>query len=216
MGSVVKRELLLGVGAVALVGLGLLLGDYMRLREEVSKDTEVKVTVPKIEKDEPKDLIEPLSKITVEARPTFTSQSKKPAFNSDFEEFTVPSFNGSAKPLRMTSDQRYYRTRLMEAYASPPDYGGSLVIAQIGCGTGCRTVYALDKSSGKVIDFPLGGEANMYLWIRYREDSSLIWATWEDSYPSDCKAQPWNLGASGFVPLSEPVGINCDVARDSN
>lgn len=211
-----KKEVLLGVGALALVGFGYLLGDYMRLREQATEGVAVRALESPDSAIETGEQVEPTQKPPIEKEPVLTTASKSPEFNSGFDGYPSRPFKGSPKPLRMTSDQRYYRTRLVEAYASPPDYGGSLVIEQIGCGTGCRTVYALDKSSGKVIDFPLGGEANMYLWIRYREDSSLIWATWEDSYPSDCKAQPWHLGASGFVPLSEPVGINCDVARDSN
>jgi len=143
--------------------------------------------------------------------PTAPDNASRPTVNSGYTDHPAVSFTGAPKPLSLTARQRYYRTRLAEAYQAPVDFGGSLVVAQIGCGIGCSIVYALDKSSGKVFEFPLGREQNPELEVNYRPDSALIWALWKDRYSSECKAQPWKLGARGFARLSPALTIPCEV-----
>lgn len=134
------------------------------------------------------------------------------AFGSGFEFHPASAFFGKIAPLRLTPDQRNFQTRFREAYQSPVNFGGSLVILQFGCGTGCSFAYALDKSSGLVLDFPIGGEAYQGMGIHAEADSALVWASWYTS-PSfeECQAQAWKLGANGFVDLTGVISISCEM-----
>lgn len=128
-----------------------------------------------------------------------------------FERFRVTVYRGVRKPLRLSSDQRNFRTRLIGAYNEPINFGGSLVLTGIGCGAGCIFYTALDKSSGTALDFPLGGEENIYLQLKTRRDSALLWATWGSQYTGGCFNQPWVLDARGFSPLTRPTRKRCAV-----
>ena len=110
-----------------------------------------------------------------------------------------------------------FRTRLKDMYEEPVDYGGSLVVVGIGCGTECVRYTMLDKSSGRDIAFPLGGESNLQLNLNYRKDSSLIVAEWIEqddvTVERTCFTQRWNLTSQGFVPLNEKSVKRCSSAE---
>ncbi|MFU7527510.1 hypothetical protein [Qipengyuania sp. ASV99] len=217
-----NRTILLCGAAICLIGFGALLADYVRLRSEIAHGTQIDPIENQYQETEtsPSQHAPVLGKSTemheVDKEEAEPPVQPPPGFNEGFEQHLVSYYTGAAQPLTLTADQRYMRTRLGEAYKAPIDYGGSLTVAQIGCGTGCRIVYALDKSTGRVLDFPLGGEQNPYLWLRYQADSSLIWATWEEAYPAEgCIAQPLKLGSRGFVALAGPSSISCQLAEET-
>jgi hypothetical protein len=134
------------------------------------------------------------------------------SFGEGFERFPADIYQGPSAPLRLSSGQKMFVTRIKEAYPSEVDFGGSLVMLQIGCGTGCTFAYALDKSSGTVLDFPVGGEDYQYLTIRTRENSALAWAGWQSSFdPKECRAQAWVLGKNGFQEQVNEHVIDCAV-----
>lgn len=101
-----------------------------------------------------------------------------------FETFPVePPYRGATSlPDFSGRDKNYadYRTRISGAVKEGPDYASKYKVLQIGCGAGCRFVFVIDVSTGKVIDFPLGGEENLHLQLTYRLDSNLIEARWEE------------------------------------
>lgn len=207
-----NKNVLLGLGAIALVALGFLLSDYMRLRGEVaaSEEPTIAEATPTVQADPTETPTEaPLAE--PEPEPTPEPQPAALTFNSGFANYPASRYTGAAKPLDLSPDQRTFRTRLGDAYGRPVNFGGSLTMTVIGCGTGCVTYYALDKSSGKVLSFPLGGEGNMYLQLSHRPDSALVWARWGGGTGGgDCMAQPWVLGAGGFTAQSAARPIQCD------
>lgn len=206
-----NKNVMLGLGAIALIGLGFLLNDYIRLRGEVAAsavrpadETDLTISQP-VESPPPPPEPEPSPPSPPETQPAAL------AFNTGFGNYPASRYTGAPKPLQLTPDQRTFRTRLGDAYRSPINFGGSLTVTAIGCGGACVFYYALDKSSGKALRFPLGGEGNMYLQLSYRADSALVWARWGGGIGGgDCMAQPWVLGADGFSAQSAARSIQCD------
>jgi hypothetical protein len=146
----------------------------------------------------------------VQNRPVHQS-SPTLLFGSGYGEHSVRVYSGPEIPLRLSSDQRGYRTRLREAYQRPINFGGSLVLMQLGCGTGCTFAYALDKSSGLVLQLPVGGEGQQALILHARQESALVWASWyETARWEKCKGQAWILSSRGFEPASGEISISCE------
>lgn len=50
---------------------------------------------------------------------------------------------------------RRYRSALQEAAAGPANFAGHYVLAQIGCGSGCIRLAAIDRLTGRVLWFPV-------------------------------------------------------------
>lgn len=66
-------------------------------------------------------------------------------FDEGFEDYPAEIFAKPTSPLRLSKGQKTYITRFKEAYKQPVNFGGSLVILQFGCGTGCTFAFALDN-----------------------------------------------------------------------
>ena len=207
-----NRNVLLGLGAIALVTIGFVISDTMKLRSEVAAEAERPVELPRREATErtPDPVPEPKAEPEPQPQPEPTQEILW--LDSGFEDYPAPRYTGPQKPLQMTEAQRNFRTRLRDAYDAPVSFGGSLNVAAIGCGTSCVFYYMIDKSSGKVLEFPLGGESQMGLRLNYRANSALIWAKWEEGFGADrrCRVQPWVLGAGGFRSLSPVSAGTCD------
>ena len=161
--------------------------------------------------------------IEVAARDSITSASATDpvpgssglSFDQGFQTYPAEIYRGPTAPLRLSPRQKAFVTRMEEAYLEPVNFGGSLVLLQFGCGTGCTFAYALDKSSGVVIDFPIGGEDYQYLSISTRADSALVWAGWQSSFdPKECRAQAWVLGKRGFEERVSEHVIACNTIND--
>ena len=111
---------------------------------------------------------------------------------------TLPDFGGAAK------NYVNYHTRITEAAKAGPNFAGHYAMVEIGCGAGCRFVYAVDLQSGSILDFPLGGENAYSLWLTYRPDSAFVTAHWEDhTGPSTiCEHDTFVLEGSSFTQLT--------------
>ena len=212
-----NRNVLMGIGAVVLVGAGFVVSDHMRLRAEVEAKEEpsvaqAKPSVPSDPTATPSESPVAEPEPPAEPSPEPEQQQQIIWLDADFEDFPARRYTGPQQPLQMTAEQRSFRTRLRDAYATPVSFGGSMNVAMIGCGTSCVFYYMIDKSSGKVLRFPLGGESQMGLRLNYRPDSALIWAKWEEDFGANraCKAQPWTLGANGFRAESGISPVSCD------
>ncbi len=55
-------------------------------------------------------------------------------------------------PVLTTARDRFYRTAIEDAAARGPNFAGHYVVAQWGCGTGCRGFVVVDVNTGKVYD----------------------------------------------------------------
>jgi hypothetical protein len=73
-----------------------------------------------------------------------------------FEDFKVGEvFKGKpAQPILTTPYQRRFQTRIRNAAASGPNFGGHYAIAEWGCGTGCAGTAMIDIKTGQTFDLP--------------------------------------------------------------
>ncbi len=95
----------------------------------------------------------------------------------------APTYRGRIVLPQFTSrDRKYatYRTRIRQAMLEGPNFATHMTIIEIGCGTGCRVVFAGDVRSGELFDFPLGGDDQQMLDLRYSKESKRVTAFWQD------------------------------------
>lgn len=99
-----------------------------------------------------------------------------------FEDYRVPVFHGASHAPDFTGPGRKYRmlrTNIRLGFAQGRQFAGHFVLFGIGCGAGCVGVTLGDRRTGRIYDFPLGGEENYMLQFQVRPDSRLVKAHWE-------------------------------------
>lgn len=116
------------------------------------------------------------------AAPNEVEAQRKTAEHS-FEQYAVPVYRGPiAKPnFRSKPGSIRLRTRIRDGLREGVNFAGHYAIVGAGCGTGCSFAYLVDVKSGRILDFPLGGEKNYSLEIDHRPDSRLLKARWIDA-----------------------------------
>jgi hypothetical protein len=104
---------------------------------------------------------------------------KLPKF-TDFG-ITKKIMNGYNPPDFKKRDKsaRDYRTRIIEGMKVGPNFAGHFSIIEIGCGSSCRFAFVANNITGKVIDFPIGGEEYQSLDLKYKLNSRLIIASYQ-------------------------------------
>lgn len=117
---------------------------------------------------------------------------------------TSPNF------VRRDKEYAMYRTRLLKALKAGPNFAGHLVLEQIGCGAGCRFAFVIDARNGKVSEFPLGGENNLQLTLKFEVGSRLIVATWEDER---CRRASYEWTGDAFRLVEEAALGRPDACR---
>ncbi len=85
-----------------------------------------------------------------------------------------PDFSGSGRKHRL------FRTVIREGASGGVNFAGHYALVGIGCGAGCRLVVLVDVRSGRISSFPLSGEKYFELQLKYRRDSRLVQAAWQD------------------------------------
>jgi len=121
----------------------------------------------------------------------------------------MPQFKGRDKAYRQ------FRTQIRDGLADGVNFAGHYTVVQFGCGAGCVTGFIVDDSNGRVYDAPRGGEANMYLTLRYQKDSRLIVAQWADNAKNACNLEflEWDEGETKVL-SSRKVGGTDDCFKD--
>ena len=105
----------------------------------------------------------------------------------------------------MTGDAGSFRTRIRNGMAEGPNFGGHFSIIEIGCGTSCIIALLIDASDGQMIDFPLGGESNYQLQLKYDVESTLLQADWMDTDVGDydtCIRNFYDIASGALVEIS--------------
>ncbi|MCJ2138464.1 hypothetical protein [Methylobacterium sp. E-066] len=118
-----------------------------------------------------------VSKPSPQKAPANASKPKVP----DFAAYAADPYRGAINlPDFRGRDREHatYRTRIMAGAKSGPNFAGYLAMTQIGCGSSCSFVPVVDLRTGRVLNFPLGGEDNLSLDLQYRVDSRLVSARW--------------------------------------
>lgn len=88
-------------------------------------------------------------------------------------------YGGKSARVRLTKDDRAFRTRLREAARGRPNFAGRYVVTAWGCGAGCQVGAVIDAATGRVYRLPheatLDYDAGLdFEPIRFRRDSRLI------------------------------------------
>ncbi len=84
----------------------------------------------------------------------------------------LPDFHGQDRSFEA------YRTRISDEMRTGPNFAWRYAIVEIGCGTSCRFVYVGDLATGRVYEFPYGGEEFYMLDLRYNVKDSSVVARW--------------------------------------
>ncbi len=94
----------------------------------------------------------------------------------------LPDFSGR--------DRKFvdYRTRIREGLSKGPNFAGHYSVIQFGCGTECTFVYVADNQTGKIFQFPLGGDDNLDLDLSFELNSRLLIAQWAND-KDECKLE---------------------------
>ena len=77
-------------------------------------------------------------------------------------------------------DRRFgsFRTRISDEMRTGPNFAWHYAIVEIGCGSSCRFVLVGDVATGRVYEFPYGGEEFYMLNIRYNVKDNYVTARW--------------------------------------
>ena len=112
------------------------------------------------------------SEIVAEAGAVMTPRENAQSIQVYQGKTFYPDFIGRDK------DYASYRTKIITEMKSGPNFAGRYAIVVIGCGTGCKWVTSADVSTGRLYDFPYGGEDYQQLDLSYSVKSNDITAKW--------------------------------------
>lgn len=97
-----------------------------------------------------------------------------------------------------------FKTRIIDGMMNGPNFSGHYSIIEIGCGTSCMIAYVADISTGKIYDFPYGGEQYYMMSLKYNSAQNFIEVQWIENLEYCIKEQlKWN--GSNFVKLTHNV-----------
>lgn len=89
-----------------------------------------------------------------------------------------------------------FPTRIKNGMKVEPNFGSHFTLIEIGCGSSCIFAFLFDARDGRVVDFPLGGEENYQLKMKYGIDSTLLQADWMGTSLSDYDTCVWDTAIS--------------------
>lgn len=96
-----------------------------------------------------------------------------------FKDYSVnETFSGKNAPVKITKNNRDFRTRLREGGKGKPNFAGRYIVTIWGCGTSCLAGAVMDAKTGNVAFLPGAihsweGDENLEP-IEYRLNSRLI------------------------------------------
>jgi peptidoglycan hydrolase-like protein with peptidoglycan-binding domain len=109
-----------------------------------------------------------------------------------------PDFKGRDR------DYRDYRTRIRDGVSGGVNFAGHYSFVVIGCGTDCRFGFVIDLRTGKVFDFPYGGEEQYQMDLRFNAASRLVKVRWKGDWQSEtCTEKDLLVEATGWRVLAE-------------
>ncbi len=116
---------------------------------------------------------------------------------SDSETYSLPDFSGRDLHARQ------FRTRISNGIKDGANFASHFSIVEIGCGTDCSFTYVVNRFTGKVYEFPLGGEGRQEMALIYSIDSKLIKARWTDFGDGACVQVDYVWDEPDFRPIFE-------------
>lgn len=130
----------------------------------------------------------------------------------NFSQYNTPIYKGVyAKPdFSSLQGSSGYRTRIREGIKKGVNFAGYYTVISIGCGAGCSFSILVNAKTGKIIDFPLGGEEYYAISLGFIPTSRLMRVSWEVFADNSCKYQYIVLENESFQPLGEVKDIPCE------
>lgn len=131
-----------------------------------------------------------------------------------FSNYPVTNlYTGKNAPIKLTRENRVFRTRLTKASKEKPDFAGRYILASWGCGHQCLMGGVIDAKTGKVYRLPF----SICCWgsdyddnfepIDYRIDSKLVIFTGaRDMAAGDAGKHFYIFDGKKFVHLSSKIG----------
>lgn len=98
---------------------------------------------------------------------------------SSFEQYRAAPYSGPRHAPVLTGKFRQFRTMIREGFSQGHQFAGHYVLFGRGCGTDCGFWTVGDLKTGRLWNFPLGGEGNLNLQLVSRPNSRLVKAYWE-------------------------------------
>jgi hypothetical protein len=115
---------------------------------------------------------------------------------------TMPDFDGRDKAFKD------YRTRIRSAVERGPNFAGHMSLLQIGCGTGCTFVLAIDLNTGKVYgDFPFGGEETLQLKLDFQRTGNMVLARYLSQGSKRCLSTTLTWDGKTFSKMDEEAEL---------
>jgi hypothetical protein len=112
----------------------------------------------------------------------------------------APDFSGSAARFKM------FQTAIAEGFLANPIAAGHYTIITVGCGTGCTFNWLGDLRSGRIFEFPIGGEHYQGLRISTSTKDRQITASWSsDASWSDCNTRTYIFDGARFRQIGADV-----------
>jgi len=136
----------------------------------------------------------------------------------------APEVKRWSEPIRRTKAESFnYITQSFNPIIARnirPNFAEKYVVVVDPCGTGCRVYSVGNVSTGRVIDFPLGGEEYGHLNLYFRLDSTSIIAVWDEYGGGICFQERFKLENGALVSLGRSGSLrqqdsDCEVPTNS-
>lgn len=121
--------------------------------------------------------------------------------NIDLKQYEVPVYTGRrALPDFTGSGARYrnFRTRITMGFRANAIAMGHYTVVTAGCGTSCKWSWVGDVRSGKIFEFPLGGESYPGLEIITAPNSRIVMVRWSNVEFSNCTTRLYSFNGARF------------------
>ncbi|MER9176593.1 hypothetical protein NKH72_23775 [Mesorhizobium sp. M0955] len=132
-----------------------------------------------------------------------TSAQSQPHF-ADYPTKTY--LKGMPVLPKFTGSVAQFKTRIRNGMKAGSNFGGHFTLIEIGCGSSCIFAFLIDGRDGRLVDFPLGGEDNYQLQMKYGIDSTLLQADWMDTSKGEydtCVRRYYDIGSGNLTLVAE-------------
>lgn len=133
----------------------------------------------------------------------------------DPNAFRVPIFNGPRHAPDFSGPahkELMFRTTIRNGFMSGPVAAGHYALMSAGCGMQCVIYWFGDLRTGKIINFPIGGEYFPELQLTTAPDTKLIIARWGSSLDNKCTMRVYAFEQGTFkqIGLDRSKSSSCD------
>ncbi|MBE9476212.1 MAG: hypothetical protein IME92_03640 [Proteobacteria bacterium] len=110
-------------------------------------------------------------------------------------ETVLPDFAGDQAAFG------FMRTRIIAAMQQGPNFDGHYTVITVGCGTQCAIGFVADNKTGKIYDFPYGGEEHSQMHLEYGLDTDSILVAFKthEAGQSQCVAKELRFNDGEFT-----------------